>query len=239
MTGSDQKPDEKSIPAKPRILIVDDEPEIRAIIGDLLADHYTSLEAESGLAALSVAKAERPSLILMDIIMPEMDGIEACERLRNDPETRHIPVIMLTAESRREKRIQSFSQGADDFIPKPFDSEELLARIGAKLRRFKERPLKSRHIYGNLRMEKDEQLIWVGNTMVQLTQAEAGILKLLLQNAGDVVSRARIMETVWRGEDADSRVIDAHMTSLRNKIANFRGDINSVYGKGYILVTEE
>ena len=225
--------------SKPSILIVDDEPQIRSVISDLLCDEYTPLEAENGAEALAVARQHRPSIILMDISMPELNGIEACERLRQDPKTKHIPVIMLTAVGQRENRIRCFSSGADDFIVKPFDAEELLSRIGSKIRRVQEAAPSLLYRMGNLRVESDPQIVWVGENSVQLTKVEAGILALLLKKPGEIVTRARIMDVVWRGQDLEDRVIDAHVTSLRTKLADFNGAIRSVYGKGYLLVTEQ
>jgi len=224
--------------AKPHLLITDDEPEIRAVLSELLSDDYTTAQAGSGEEAVEVARRDQPDLVILDIMMPGIDGIQTLELLRNDPLTRHIPVMMLTAANQKEQRVNAFNLGADDFLSKPFDSEELFARISSKIRRLGERATRSKLRTGNLRIEKDTQLVYVDDTLVQLTAVEAGILRLLVQSEGEIVNRAKIMLHVWKDQNIDDRVIDAHMTSLRNKVKNANSSIKSIYKKGYVLLSK-
>jgi DNA-binding response OmpR family regulator len=219
----------------PKVLIVDDEKEIRDVISELISGSYQGIQASNANEALEIALIEKPSLILLDIMMPGKDGIEACEELRNHADTGHIPVIMLSAASKLDVRVKAFSRGADDFLAKPFDADELLARIEAKIRRFREKRSTSGWGTGNLQLSKSEPFAEVGGQKIKLTSVEYGVLKALLKSADELVTRIQLVKAGWPGEKADNRLIDAHLTSLRKKLQGFSGSIQAIYGKGYIL----
>ncbi len=220
---------------KKKLLIVDDEPQIRLLLKEFLSDSFSIELASNGKEALTAAKNFKPDVILMDIMMPELDGVSAVQKLRIDENTRHIPVLMLTAANTSQERIRAFDFGADDFISKPFEVEELISRINAKLNRVKElRQLPPDRIeVGNLLMDLRSREVTIGGAPVDLAPVEFGILLLLLVRIGTVVSRKEIMKEVWQDGRKSDRLIDAHVTSLRKKIDQFDGDLQTVYGEGY------
>jgi DNA-binding response OmpR family regulator len=225
---------------KPKLLIVDDEPQIRMLLGEFLSDHFDVAFAANGKEALINTKTYRPDIILMDIMMPEMDGLETCKVLRENDETRHIPLLMLTAANTSQERIRAFNLGADDFISKPFEVDELLTRLKSKMRRMNElRNIpRDESKVGNLSMDLRSREVHIGEQLVELSPAEYGILKLLLAHLDEVVSRKEIMKEVWEDGRKSDRLIDAHVTSLRKKIALFSGSMQTVYGEGYRLKKE-
>lgn len=228
---------QKSKVSKPKILIIDDEAQIRDAIADLISDDYDAIIAKHGADGVELAKKESPDLVLLDIIMPGTDGMEVCAALRNDPATRHIPIIMLSAAGSKTNRIHSFGNGADDFIAKPFDAEELMVRIAAKLRRSREKVAKRVKFVtaANLQIDQSNFHATIDGVRIQLSSLELSLLKLLVKNFNQVVTRKDIIKKVWKKEDVPDRLIDAHMVSLRKKISAFRGELATIYGKGYIL----
>ncbi len=222
---------------KHKILIVDDEPDILHVLNLLLSEQYETLTASNGLDSINLAKSWGPDLILMDIMMPTLDGMSACKTIRQDEETRHIPVIFITALNDNQDRIRGFNLGADDFISKPFDSDLLAVRIASKLKRLgeiKKRPPEMITV-GNLSVQGRSREVKVDDEILDLSPLEYGILILLLTRQNEVVSRNEIMEEVWEDQEKDDRLIDPHLTSLRKKINLFNCEIQTVYGKGYRL----
>lgn len=224
-----------------KLLIVDDEPQIREIIGELVSESYTPILAANGEEALLLAKKKKPDLILLDIMMPGLNGIEVCEKLRQSSETQHIPVIMLSAASHLENRIRSFDLGADDFISKPFDTEELLSRIRSKLKR----RIKANTItidvnrLGNLLIDTKNFSASINAKDLKITPLEFEILKILVEKQSQLVKREEFVKRVWKGAPGSERLIDAHIVTLRKQLENFNGDLKTVYGKGYILSSKD
>lgn len=224
--------------AKPKLLIVDDEEQIREVLGEILADDYQTVLASNGDEALVLSQSERPDLILLDVTMPGIDGIDVCDRLRQSRSTSDIPVIMLSAASHRENRIRAFNLGADDFISKPFDTDELLARIQAKLRRATDagRSKAPQTLNcSNLALDPKNLAVFVDERPVRLSAIEFKLLKILLERQGELVKRKEILKKVWEGQPGSDRLIDAHMVSLRKRIQGFRGELKTIYGEGYVL----
>jgi DNA-binding response OmpR family regulator len=222
---------------KQTILVVDDEPELRSLLQEFLSDHFQVCLASNGAQAVELAKAVRPDVILMDVMMPTLDGISAVERIRSDPETRAIPILMLTAANTVPERIRAFDLGADDYISKPFSMDEVLARVQSKLNRvedFRRAPV-SRIKAANLIMDLSSKEVYLDGVLVDLGPVEFGILELFLRKIGVVVSRTEIMDAVWKDQAKNDRLIDAHLTSLRKKISAFHADLKTVYGEGYRL----
>jgi DNA-binding response OmpR family regulator len=220
---------------KKKLLVVDDEPQIRMLLKEFLSEMFDVELASNGKEALVLAKSLKPNVILMDIMMPELDGISTVQKLRMDDHTRHIPVLMLTAANTSQERIRAFNFGADDFISKPFEVEELISRINSKLNRAKElRELPPDRIeVGNLIMDLRSREVTIDAKEVELAPVEFGILELLLVKLGTVVTRKEIMKEVWQDGRKSDRLIDAHVTSLRKKIDLFVGELQTVYGEGY------
>jgi DNA-binding response OmpR family regulator len=221
-----------------KILVVEDEIKIQDLIRDLLVDEYDVLVAGSGQAGVDAARSETPDLILMDALMPEMDGLLACRFIRKCAGTKDIPIIMLTALKEPDERIKAFSSGADDFISKPFHPDELITRIESKLQRFAslKGAQKSLEIQsGNLRMDVAGRTLTVAGDARRLTVIEFDILKCLLEAAGAPRSRKQLLATVWGDESVPIRILDSHILAIRRKLDGYDRAIETVYGHGYVI----
>lgn len=223
--------------AKPKLLIVDDEPEIREIVCEVLEEHFTVIEAKNGKEAVESAQRNLPDLILMDVMMPEMDGITATETIRGILTTRHIPIIMLTAANTKDYRMRAYDYGADQFIGKPFDFEELTARLLSVYKRAKQMhsAVAREVLFLNMELNLDAKEVRLDGVRIDLSPVEFDIVKLLMLNREALVTRSQIIEEVWKSKEAPDRVMDAHIVSVRKKLAAFKGSIKTVYGSGYIL----
>jgi DNA-binding response OmpR family regulator len=194
------------------------------------------LKAPDGDEGICVARELQPDLILLDIAMPKMDGIAVCESLRSHQATRHIPIIMLTAASDVDHRVKSYMTGADDFLAKPFRPKELVARVLSKIRRIEERTEKDESLEcGNLVLDVKSMEARVEGKPIELSVLEFNLLKCFVQNKDRVMSRERILETVWRNSVVSDRTVDTHIVSLRKKLAGFDHVLGTIYGAGYIL----
>jgi len=222
-----------------RILIIEDETPMRTALADLLAaEGYRTLTAVDGASGLQRALSEKPDLILLDVMMPKLDGFTVCAELRrlaND-----VPVVMLTAKGQIEDRINGLDVGADDYVVKPFSSEELLARVRALLRRV-ERKSKSltRLKLGGIEIDLARQTATRSRKPVHLTAKEFSMLRLLAEAEGEPVSRERFLDVVWGyGAFPTTRTVDNHIASLRGKLEKNPDEprwIKTVHGVGYKL----
>ena len=220
------------------ILIVDDELSIRkAVSAYLEAEGFVVHTAEDGEQALALFRRYRPSVVVLDIMLPGMDGLEVLQHIRRES---NVYVLMLTAKSEEIDRVVGLTVGADDYMPKPFSPRELVARVKALLRR--ERiPLPSENEpvlqFANLHIDVRRHEVWRGETPIELTALEFKILTILAQNAGQVLSREQLIEKVW-GYDAflDDRTVDVHIRRIRHKLEEDPIDpqfILTVRGIGY------
>jgi DNA-binding response OmpR family regulator len=226
--------------ARDKVLIVEDEAEHRDLLQKLLASKYDVLTAGDGLEGIEVASMSLPDLILMDISMPKLDGLTACEMLRDDERTKHIPVIMISAKDSEEFRIASFEKGADDFIGKPYALSELIARISSKVRRQKENQFgdvqKSETIVcGNLEIDLAKFEVRIDRRALHLSVLELNMLKFFIQNKERVLSREFLLKNLWADSVVTDRTIDAHMACLRRKLRGFDHGFRTIYGAGYAL----
>ena len=214
------------------VLIADDEERMRRVIADYLSiKGYKTLEAADGAQTLSVFYEFAPDLVLLDVMMPEMDGFTVCRRIR---ETSKVPIIMLTARGQEEDELQGFSLGVDEYITKPFSLKVLLARIEAVFRRgaADEEPTPYRH--DGLEVDKAGREVRVGGQLVELTYTEFELLVYLMDNAGIALSRDRILDKVWRYDYyGDSRTVDTHIKKLRSKLGAVGDCIRTIRGIGY------
>lgn len=221
------------------VLVVDDEPSIRELIGEFFDGRYHVLNASNGLEAVKVAREKLPSVVLMDIVMPEMDGVLACQYLRRIESTKKIPLIMLTAFNEPEERIRAFNAGADDFISKPFHPDELVARVEAKVRRVQEFQKMQANgealVYGNLKMDGSSKCVFVNGREVILTFLEFNLLELFLKSKGRLVPREEIAKQIWPEAKKSDRALDPHILSLRRKLVDFDHKIVTLYGAGFVL----
>lgn len=173
--------------------------------------------------------------------MPGKTGVEVCKDLRSDPKTSSIPIIMLTALNEPEQRTQAFLSGADDYISKPFNPDELLARVDSKIRRLDETKPQSTSTlqFGDLHLDFQEQSAEISGKPIEIGQIELKILKCLIHNQGQLVEREMLHQFVWGDESPSDRALDPHITTLRRKLKPSRGELKTVYGRGYSVVLRE
>lgn len=220
-----------------KILLVDDEPDILEIVGyNLSAEGYQISTAENGLEAVKKAKKEKPQLIIMDVMMPEMDGIEACESIRKIPELSETIITFLTARGEDYSQVAGFDAGADDYITKPIKPKVLVSKVKALLRRFKEDDTSESVVkIGTLIINRDEYKISLKDKEIILPRKEFELLSLLASKPGKVFKREEILDKVWGNEVVvGGRTIDVHIRKLREKIGD--DSFKTVKGVGYKFV---
>ncbi|MGJ5642644.1 response regulator transcription factor [Formosa sp. S-31] len=220
-----------------KILLVDDEPDILEIVGyNLSAEGYDVITAENGIEAVKKARKEHPQLIILDVMMPEMDGIEACEQIRNIPELKDTIITFLTARGEDYSQVAGFDAGADDYITKPIKPKVLVSKVKALLRRVKEEVSNESVVeIGSLTINRDEYKIILKDEEIVLPRKEFELLSLLASKPGKVFKREEILDKVWGNEVVvGGRTIDVHIRKLREKI----GDdcFKTVKGVGYKFV---
>lgn len=219
------------------ILLVDDEPDILEIVGyNLSAEGYQVITAENGADAVKLAKKKKPQLIILDVMMPEMDGVEACEQIRKLPEMDETIITFLTARGEDYSQMAGFDAGADDYITKPIKPKVLVSKVKALLRRFKDEQVSSNVLkVGDIVINRDEyKVIKEGEEMV-LPRKEFELLSLLASKPGKVFKREDILDKVWGNEVVvGGRTIDVHIRKLREKIGD--ESFKTVKGVGYKFV---
>ena len=225
-----------------RILVVEDETAIRQTLRyNLVREGYDVIEASTGTGALDAARRERPDLILLDLMLPEMNGLEVCRVLRHETNT---PILMLTAKGAELDKVVGLQVGADDYMTKPFSLNELMARITALLRRADMTPRDhddSREVeeFGGFRIDRAARTVLVDGEELRLAPKEFDLLSMLVLNAGRVLTRQAIIQRVWGSKFyGDAKTVDVHVRWLREKFENsdrlpFR--ITTVFGVGYRL----
>ncbi len=201
-----------------KILVIEDDPDIRMVLkGQLDMDGYEVYEAETGREGLVLTKSVLPDLVILDLNLPDMDGMKVCKEVK---EIGDIPVIMLTVRDTMSDKLRGFEVGADDYLTKPFEYLELAARIKVCLKRkgqrmFKDEPLES----GDFKLFQKRREVVIGDKKIRLTKRETQLLELLMGHAGDVVPREFLKSQIWQGElGSESRSLDVHVRRLRCKI---------------------
>ncbi|WP_242131284.1 response regulator transcription factor [Aestuariivivens marinum] len=219
-----------------KILLVDDEPDILEIVGyNLSAEGYQIITAENGLQAVKKAKKEHPHLIILDVMMPEMDGIEACEQIRKIPSLKDTMITFLTARGEDYSQVAGFDAGADDYITKPIKPKVLVSKVKALLRRYKQEEKEGMLKIGNLVIDRDEYKINLNGEEIILPRKEFELLSLLTSKPGKVFKRDEILDKVWGNEViVGGRTIDVHIRKLREKIGD--DSFRTVKGVGYKFV---
>ena len=219
-----------------RILVVEDERNIVELVQLYLTNEgYEVLAAHDGREAIRLVRSEKPDLVVLDLMLPELDGFEVCRRLRqvgND-----LPIIMLTARDDDVDKIVGLELGADDYVTKPFNPRELVARVRAVLRRFERKTKRSLLRLGNVTVDAGSREVHVGDEALVLRLKEFDLLTTLIENARMVLSRERLLQIVW-GYDfyGDTRTVDVHIARLREKLRKSTLEIETVWGIGYKLV---
>jgi two-component system alkaline phosphatase synthesis response regulator PhoP len=180
---------------------------------------------------------KKPDLVLLDIMLPDMDGLSIVKKIRSNENTNDVPVIILTAKTSEIDKVKGLDCGADDYMTKPFGVMELISRVKALLRRSRANKKDSAvYMYDTISMDDDKHLVTAADSVCELTYKEYELLKLLLMNAGIVVSRDRILESVWGTDyEGESRTLDMHMKTLRQKLGDSGSLIRTVRNVGYIL----
>lgn len=225
---------------KTKILVVDDEPDVLDLVTYNLGQAGFQTEtAADGAEALRKARSISPDLILLDLMLPEMDGLEVCKLLRRDSKTSAIPVIMLTARASEIDRIVGLELGAVDYVPKPFSPRELVLRVKKRLEQNGGAPPRNSYTLGPLEVDISRHLVLVKGRRVELTATEFKLLTLLLQRIGHVQSRDQLLRDVWEYEShIDTRTVDTHIRRLREKLGLASKYLDTVRGVGYRILAE-
>ncbi|HZH33835.1 MAG TPA: response regulator [Pyrinomonadaceae bacterium] len=219
-----------------RVLIIEDEPDIaESLRYNLEREGLKAQIAETGERGLRLAldSSNPPTLIILDLMLPGMSGLELCRRLRREPDTRRTPIIMLTAKSNEAERISGLDLGADDYIAKPFSMRELMARVRAVLRRTEDAAV-ARYEDGKLAIDFEDMRVVCSGEQVKLTRKEFALLANLTRNAGRVATRQNLLDNVWGYQYfGDTRTLDVHIRRLRQKLGDCADCIETVVGIGY------
>ncbi len=222
------------------IWCIDDDSTIREIeVYTLEQTGYKARGFADGISMLEALKKEVPELIVLDIMMPGMDGMEVLRTLRSESKYKNIPVIMATAKGTEMDKIGGLNSGADDYLVKPFGVMEMVARVKAVLRRTVKEAPSADIVIGGITMKEDEHKVIVEGRKVELTHKEFEMLRIFMKNPNLVFSRDKLMNKIW-GTDyiGESRTVDMHIKTLRKKLGNCGGQIKTVIGVGYRLENE-
>ncbi len=222
------------------ILVVDDEVDLLDLVEmNLKREGFETLRATNGREVFEQVEDVTPSLVILDLMLPDMSGTEICRRLRSMPATAEVPVIILSAKGEEIDRVVGFELGADDYVTKPFSTRELVLRVRAVLRRQASAPAAEeggpeRLDYGLLRIDEAAHRVWVEEQEVALTATEFKLLMTLARRAGRVQTRGSLLSDVWdMPPDLNTRTVDTHVKRLREKLEGASGHIETVRGVGY------
>lgn len=219
----------------PLVYIVEDDNNISEIESFALKNSgYITEVFETGKIFFKHLQNKKPDIVLLDIMLPDMDGLEILRKMRSTPDYKKIPVIMVTAKTTEIDKVKGLDLGADDYISKPFGIMELISRVKALLRRTLNLEEEKVLSYENVVMDVEKRVVYVDNESVELTYKEFELLKLLLQNSGIVLRREVIMDRVWGTEfEGESRTLDMHIKTLRQKLGNGGAIIKTIRNVGY------
>lgn len=227
-----------------KILVIDDDNAINELIKiNLELNGYKVIQALDGIKGFALAKQEMPNAIVLDVMMPEVDGYTVAQRIRQNPSTKDIPILMLTALSQINDKVKGFDIGVDDYLTKPFEMEELKVRLRALLKRTRQIPesIATRELLtvGEITLLPEIYSVKIGDKQAKLTPIEFDIFNLLVQNHGNMVSSAKLLSDIWGyAPDDDIETIRVHIRHLRtkiDKISNGKKYIETIYGGGYKL----
>lgn len=223
--------------AKESVLIIEDEKNIVELVKyNLEKEGFAVATSSRGDLGLEQVRRIRPDLVILDLMLPELDGLELCRILKQNEKTNGIPIIMLTAKSSETDKIVGLELGADDYVTKPFSPRELTARVKAVLRRKMEKPKERVLRCGELEIDTGKHTVNLKEKPVELTSKEYELLKVLMESNGHVLSREFLLETVWgydRSVEIETRTVDVHITNLRKKLKSEAERILTVKNAGY------
>ena len=228
--------------AKQKILVVDDEPDLVELVKDVLErNNYLVISARNADLAIKKVRESNPDLIILDLNLPGIGGIEVCRILKQDKKTSSIPIIMLTVKSTEMDKIAGLEAGADDYMTKPFSTAELVARTRAVLRRILYAGEPGEVLAsGKIRLDSTEHMVYVVDKQIDLTPKEFNLLYLLMKKKGKVLSRTFLIENIWGYEYlGGTRTVDVHVRHLREKLGEEGKKVETVEGVGYKFVEEE
>lgn len=227
-----------------KILVIDDDLAINELVKvNLELAGYRVIQAFDGTKGFALAKQERPCLVVLDVMMPEVDGFTVAQRIRKNPETAEVPILMLTALSQLNDKVKGFDIGVDDYLVKPFEMEELLVRVRALLKRTAQIPKSAatRDLLsiGEITLMPEVYSVKINDKIAKLTPIEFDVFNLLFQNHGEMVSSAQLLKEIWGyAPDDDVETIRVHIRHLRAKLDKISGGkkyIETIYGGGYKL----
>lgn len=220
-----------------KILVIDDDVMLLNAVKQTLASRFLVLTAEKGKEAQAIASRERPDLILLDLHLPDQHGFEIFKMIREQPRTRDIPVIMLTGDTDPDSLVRGLKLGANDYLRKPFHARELLARIEARIRDSAPEITKGPVIrsIGNLSVNPESNTATLNGTPIVLTEFELQLLVYMIDHAGKVVNRQRLLSVLWPDSVVSPRTVDTHVAHLRKKLKGFDHEIRTVHRAGYLL----
>ena len=221
--------------SKYRLLVVDDEPDYRMVLKELFESEYEVHVVENGQQAVDAAPRIKPDLIILDIVMPQMDGLTAFKHLQEEASTQHIPVIFLTSKNEPEMEIRGLELGADDFIAKPFNRDVLKVRVKKRLEGGKEFLADITEMEGYKIIWERQEIQSPQNETIALTTKEMGLLRIFVTHPGRILSREAIMDRVWSDTYITDRTVDSHIKELRKKLPPLVDMLKTVYGAGYRL----
>lgn len=220
-----------------RILIVDDEPDILSLlVYQFSREGFRVSTAVDGRSAISSARDEHPDVVVLDLMLPEVDGYDVLRTLREDDDTADIPILLLTARKEEEERVRGFEIGADDYVTKPFSARELVLRVQALLRRATAEPVSPdrRLSVGGVELDEDAHRAFVHGEELDLTPLEFRLLSVLMERRGRVQSRRELLRAAWDTEaEIETRTVDMHVARLRSKLGDAADRLETVRGFGY------
>ena len=230
---------ERVMTQAPRVLLVEDEYAQREVLAyNLEAEGFDVIQADNGEDALLLVDEDQPDMIILDWMMPKVSGIEVCRRLKMRPETRAIPVIMLSARAEEVDRVRGLETGADDYVIKPYSMVELMARARAQIRRVRPSTVGVTLEFGDIRLDPEAHRVYRGDKVLKLGPTEFRLLSAFMEKPGRVWSRENLLDRVW-GRDiyVDTRTVDVHVGRLRKTLTAFghQDPIRTVRGSGYSL----
>lgn len=221
-----------------RILVVDDEDDLRKVLEfNLRNAGFLTLSAATGREALAIAESEIPDLILLDVMLPDIQGTQVCKQIKSNPDLRDIPIVMVTARGEEIDRVVGFELGVDDYIVKPYSVREVVLRVRAILKRtnvFDDQPPGERVRFGVIELDIDRHRVWVNDEEIKLTATEFRLLETFLNRRGRVQTRDSLLKDVWGADiNVTQRTVDTHVKRLREKLGVAGDYVETVRGVGY------
>jgi two-component system alkaline phosphatase synthesis response regulator PhoP len=220
-----------------KVLVVDDEKDITALVAyHLEREGFRVLQAHDGLQALDLVKRERPNVLILDLMLPQISGLDVCRRLRKEPDTARLPILMLTAKAEETDKVLGLELGGDDYLTKPFGPRELVARVKALIRRSEETPGEEVVKAGALEVDLARYIVSIRRRPIELTAKEFDLLKALILAKGRALTRDYLLDRVWgydQASEIESRTVDVHVRRLREKLGSEAKRIVTVKSVGY------